>query len=110
MHKIGAGTAQEIVFAKHLRKPVVIVIPKDTHHRKTNAAFHGVTVEDWIHPFLYVSSDYVAESPEDAARWILDFNTDGGVSQVKDFSVFEQAIEHYEDSKHSHAPHQGQER
>jgi len=107
--KIGAGTAQEIVFAKHLRKPVVIVIPKDTHHRKTNAIFDGVTVKDWIHPFLNISSDYVAESPEDAARWIADFTANDETTQIKDFSIFEQAIEHYEGSKHALASHPDQE-
>jgi hypothetical protein len=47
--KIGAGKAQEIVIAKYFKKPVVVVIPKDAHHRKSNVAFHGVVVEDWIH-------------------------------------------------------------
>lgn len=107
--KIGAGTAQEIVFAKHLKKPVVIVIPKGTHHRKTNITFHSVTIKDWIHPFLYVSSDYVAESPADAARWIADFIVNDGTIQIKDFSAFEQAIEHYKESKHALTPHPGQE-
>jgi hypothetical protein len=96
--KIGAGTAQEIVIAKHLKKPVVIVIPKDTHHRKTNITFHDVPLEDWIHPFLYVSTDYVAESIEDAARWVGEYARSDPKIQVKDLSVFEQAIDHYESS------------
>jgi nucleoside 2-deoxyribosyltransferase len=95
--KIGAGTAQEIVIAKHLKKPVVSVIPKDTHHRKTNITFHGVTLEDWIHPFLYVSSDYVADSIEAAAQWVAKYaNSDKATQSVKDLSIFEEAIEHYE--------------
>ncbi len=103
--KIGAGTAQEMVIAKHLRKPVVTVIPKDTHHRKSNVTFHGVTLKDWIHPFLYVSSDYVAESVEDAARWIAKYaSTDKTKRKVKDFSIFEEAIEQYEKTTHATAP------
>lgn len=94
--KIGAGTAQEIVIAKHLKKPVVIVIPKDTHHRRTNITFHDVTLDDWIHPFLYLSTDYVAESIEDAARWVGDYVKSDQNIQIKDLSVFEKAIEHYE--------------
>lgn len=105
--KIGAGTAQEIVVAKHFKKPVVIVIPKDTHHRKANVTFHGVTMKDWIHPFLYISCDYVAKSPRDAARWIANYaTTNQGDSQIKDFSVFEHAIEYYEASKHAPVPRQ----
>ncbi len=94
--KIGVVTAQEIVIAKHLKKPVVIVIPKDTHHRRTNITFHDVTLEDWIHPFLYLSTDYVAESIEDAARWIEEYVNSDPKILVKDLSVFEKAVEHYE--------------
>jgi nucleoside 2-deoxyribosyltransferase len=46
--KVGAGTAQEIVVAKYLRKPVVTVIPKNSHHRKTNIVFHGVKMDGFI--------------------------------------------------------------
>jgi hypothetical protein len=90
--KIGAGTAQEMVFAKHLRKPVVTIIPKDTHHRKSNVVFHGVTVEDWVHPFLKLSSDYVAESVEDAATWICSYIDAPGHYTIKDFTIFDKAI------------------
>ena len=101
--KIGAGTAQEIVIAKYLKKPVVTVIPKNSHHRRTNITFHGVTVDDWIHPFLFVSSDHVAESVDDAATWIAEYiNLNLGVIPVKDISVFEDAIEYYENQEHNH--------
>lgn len=97
-HKIGAGTSQEIVFAKYLSKPVVIVIPKNTHHRKTNVMFHGITVEDWIHPFLFVSSDYVAESVEEAAKWLKNYESNPSRYAIKDFSVFQKAIESFENA------------
>jgi hypothetical protein len=103
--KIGAGTAQEMVIAKHMKKPVVSVIPQDTHHRKNNVTFHGVIMEDWVHPFLYVSSDYVAESVHDAARWIAEYiQTNEAHRKIKDFSVFEEAIEQYKRTKHAIAP------
>jgi hypothetical protein len=94
--KIGAGTAQEIVIAKHLKKPVVIVIPKNTHHRKTDVTFHDVTLDDWVHPFLYLSTDYVADSIEDAAHWIKKYVESDRGFPIKDLSVFDRAIEHYE--------------
>src|SRR5687768_4749818 len=37
--KIGAGTAQEMVIGKYYKKPVISVIPKDTHYRKSEVAF-----------------------------------------------------------------------
>jgi hypothetical protein len=97
--KIGAGTAQEIVFAKYLKKPVAIVIPKDTHHRKTNITFHGVTIEDWIHPFLFLSTDYVADSIEDAADWIKNYIDSPSRYPIKDMAVFEEAIKHFETAR-----------
>ena len=98
--KIGAGTAQEMVMAKYMKKPVVAVIPKDTHHRKTNVVFHGVKVEDWTNPFLLLSSDYIAGSIEDAAHWIADYASGCTMDvQIKDISVFEQAIQYYEEHR-----------
>jgi hypothetical protein len=103
--KIGAGTAQEMVIAKYMKKPVVSVIPKDTHHRKTNVTFHDITLEDWIHPFMFVSSDYVAESVDDAAQWIAEYtHMNEADRKTKDLSVFEEAIEQYKRTKHAIVP------
>lgn len=68
--KIGAGTAQEMVLAKQFGKPVISVVPSKTHHRKTNVTFHGKTMDEWIHPFLDLSSDVVVENIEEAIIWI----------------------------------------
>lgn len=95
--KIGAGTAQEIVIAKYFHKPVVIVIPKNSHHRKSDITFHGSVVDEWIHPFLEISTDFVAESVEDAAGWIKKYSALPRLP-TKDISVFEQAIASYEAS------------
>ena len=97
--KIGAGTAQEIAIAKYLCKPVVIVIPKNSHHRKSNVMFHGVVMEEWVHPFLSVSCDYVAESIEDASIWIKAYSDNPKKHPIKDLSVFDKAIKHFEASQ-----------
>lgn len=94
--KIGAGTAQEMLMAKYFKVPVIAVIPKDTHHRRTNLTFNGVLIEDWIHPFLDVSSDYVVENAEGAVAWAKDY-VDGRIQEpVKNISVFEEAIALFE--------------
>jgi len=90
--KIGAGTAQEMVIAKYFRKPVVAVIPRDTHHRRSNVVFDGQIVEDWIHPFLKVSSDYVADSVDDAVEWADQFFKNPVGFEIRDLSVFERTI------------------
>lgn len=94
--KIGAGTAQEIVLAKYFKKPLASVIPKNTHHRRTNVVFDGVTIEDWIHPFLDVSSDYVASSIEDAALWLKSLEGNLEKIAVKGISVFDDAVSEFE--------------
>ena len=63
--KLGAGTAMEYVVAKYFNKPVITVLPKDTHHRRSNLYFEKRLVEDWIHPFIDVFSDIVVEKPEE---------------------------------------------
>lgn len=90
--KIGAGTAQEIVLAKYFKKPLACVIPKNTHHRRTNVVFDGVMIEDWIHPFLDVSSDYVATSVEDVALWLKSLGDNPEKITTKGISVFDEAI------------------
>ena len=92
--KIGAGTAQEIVLAKAFKKPVISVIPKDTHHRKSNVVFHGTLLEDWIHPFLDVSSDAVAENIDEVITWIKKYILNP--TKIKDFSVFDNSIATFE--------------
>lgn len=89
--KIGAGTAQEILMAKIFKKPVVIIIPKDSHHRKSNLVFGGKLIKDFINPFLLLSSDYVAQDLNDAIKWIKKFKKNPKM-KIKDVSVMEESI------------------
>ncbi len=94
--KIGAGTAQEILIAKQFNKPVIAVIPKDSHHRKSNVVFHGTLIEDFINPFLFISTDYVAESIEDAIKWIKNYTKSSKSTKIKDLSIMEKCIDTFE--------------
>ncbi len=94
--KIGAGTAQEMVFAKLWKKPLVSVIPRDSHHRKSNLVVAGTNIPDWIHPFLFVASDYVGTDITDAAQWIASFAQGGTKTAIKGIEAFEQAIDMFE--------------
>ena len=89
--KIGAGTAQEMVLAKYFQKPLISVVPKDTHYRRSNIVFHGVMIENWIHPFIYVTSDYVAEDIEQVILWIKEF-LKNPKQKIKNISIFDNAI------------------
>jgi len=88
--QLGVGTSQEIVVAKYFGRPVITVLPKDTHHRRSNVVFHDVLIEDWIHPFLGSFSDFVVEKVEDIAgiAGLLD------ETEVKNMSVIDDAIDY----------------
>lgn len=91
--KIGAGTAQEILMAKKFKKPVIAIIPKNSHHRKSNIIFHGTLIDDFINPFLFTSTDYVAENIEDAIVWIQKYLDNSKAIKIKNLSVMEECID-----------------
>jgi hypothetical protein len=88
--KLGVGTAQELVIAKYFSKPVISVLPKNTHHRRSNVVFHGKTVEDWIHPFIFAFSDFIVENVNEVEKVKEKVFS----SAAKDISVIDEAIRH----------------
>ncbi len=92
--KIGAGTAQEMVLAKYFKKPLISVVPKNTHHRRENVVFGGVNIKDWIHPFIFVASDFVAENIEEGIEWVKKFLDKP--EKIKTISVFDEKISLFE--------------
>lgn len=99
-NKIGAGTSQEMLVAKYFKKPVITVLPKNTHHRKSNVNFEGKTVEDWIHPFIFSSSDLIVEEIEDAIPWIEEYLQNPNSKEVKDIGVIDEGIRKFEEASH----------
>lgn len=93
--KLGVGTAQEMVIAKYFGKHVFTILPKDTHHRRSNLQMHGVLVEDWIHPFVFAMSDRVFESVDD---FVSHFKSDRHSvlsSPIKPITLIDEAIAEY---------------
>lgn len=89
--RMGPGTSMEMVIAKHFKKPVVTVMPKNSYHRKPNVTFQGkFLVEDWMHPFVHTFSDFIVESAEEVES-IKDKIFSG---EIKDISVLDKAIKH----------------
>lgn len=85
--KLGAGTSQEYVIAKYFLKPVVTVLPKNTHHRRSNIVFHGRTVEDWVHPFIHTFSDFVVENVEEV-RGLKEKISSGQMKDIQGIALF----------------------
>lgn len=96
--KLGAGTAQEMVVAKYFKRPVITVLPKDTHHRKSNVVFSGTKIDDWIHPFILTFSDAVLENVDKCAEWIQNFSKEPG-AKIKDIAVIDEAVTAYQKSR-----------
>ena len=68
--RLGAGTSQEMVIAKHFSKPVYTVLPPESPHRRANLNMHGRVIDDWMHPFVFCTSDEVFDDIETLGRFI----------------------------------------
>lgn len=94
--KIGAGTAQEMIMAKLFERPVFSVLPKDSHHRKSNIAMGGVEIEDWIHPFIFCSSDFIAENTKDLCIKINDYLKNKKSCEIKTIGNMSNLVHKFE--------------
>lgn len=88
--KIGAGTAMEMVTAKYFKKPIITVLPKNTHHRRSNIVFNGNLVEDWIHPFIWHFSDFIVESVGEIEGIKKKLES----AEIKGISIIDETIEY----------------
>jgi hypothetical protein len=99
--KLGVGTAQEMVIAKYFGKLVFSILPKNTHHRRSNLQMHGVLVEDWIHPFIYAMSDRVFETIDELISQVGRAGKLSASFPPKPISIIDEAIAEYERGTHS---------
>jgi len=89
--RVGAGTAQEMVITKYFKKPVVAVLPKNTHHRRSNVIFGEYLVQDWLHPFINSFSDFVIENIEEIEKIKAKIFT----TEIKAISIIDDGIKHF---------------
>jgi hypothetical protein len=92
---IGVGTAQEIMVAKYFSKPVITILPKNTHHRRSNIEFNGTIIPDWISPFLLSTSDLVVETIHDSLPWLKEYINNPKSKKIKNISIVDDAIAAY---------------
>ena len=71
--KRGVGVGQEMLFAKLEGIPVITVAPKESHYRKGKLHYLGQKVDDYVHPFIFSTSDIIVENFEEAAGWIKEY-------------------------------------
>ncbi len=93
--KIGMGTGQEMLIAKYFNKPVITILPKDTHHRRTNLTMRSGFVPDWIHPFVNSTSDIIVETLEDAVTWLKEYEANKSSKEIKTINLLDDSIAYY---------------
>lgn len=93
--KLGVGTAQEMIIAKYFGKPVLTILPPNTHHRRTNLEMFGSVIPDWKHPFIVSTSDAIFDSVEHLREDIAGHRLESLLSAPKQINVIDQAIAHY---------------
>jgi hypothetical protein len=101
--KLGAGTAQEMVIAKYFRKYVLTVLPRDSHHRRSNLDMHGIIVGDWIHPFVHQTSDGIVSDLDGLEQWLRHRCQQLYLNPPKTLKVVDEAIGAYLESGHGRA-------
>lgn len=102
--KLGVGTSQEMLIAKFFGKPVITVLPKDTHHRKIDITMRSGFVADWIHPFIGMTSDLIVENLEDAVTWLKEYEADKSSKEIKTMDLINESIDYYLKTMNESAP------
>lgn len=90
----GLGVGAEMMFAKTRRIPVVCWLPPNSHYHRPWINLLGQKFCDYIHPFVFNLSDYLAPTLEDAARWIQEELLTGKV-EIKGVECTQEAMTHY---------------
>lgn len=86
--KLGAGTSMEMVIAKYFKRPVITILPRDSHHRRSNLQFNGRIVDDWVHPFVDTFSDIIIEDISDIEAAFAQLEE----IEVKDITIIDATI------------------
>lgn len=93
--KLGVGTAQEMLIAKHFKKCVVSVIPENSHYCRKNMNMYGNIIEKWTHPFMDTISDIIFNSVHEL---VLDFDIiieKISKGNIKDITIIDKACDYY---------------
>lgn len=99
--KRGLGVGSEMMFAKMKRIPVIAWLPEHSYYHRKSIQLLGKSVDDWIHPFIFNLSDYLAPSLEMAALWIEERLLKGNV-EIKGPEAIQDSILYYLETQLQH--------
>lgn len=97
--EIGIGASQEMLLAKYFKKPLIGIAPRGGRFNREEKKVMGKVFRNWIHPFVNLTCDKVAENADEAADFIRKFFSSS--RKAKDFSIIEEALEYYK-NEHYH--------
>lgn len=66
----GLGVGAEMMWAKMNQIPVLTLAPKNSHYYKKEVTLLGVTVQDWVHPFIESLSDKIVGDLDEGVEWL----------------------------------------
>lgn len=90
----GLGVGAEMMWAKLHSIPVITWAPKDSHYCKSETTLLGVTVKNFIHPFVDSLSDQIVSTLQEAALFIKNELMDP-TFKPKGIPEIKEAMEYY---------------
>jgi transcriptional regulator NrdR family protein len=93
----GIGVGAEMVVAKLHKIPLIAIIPQGSHYHRKDTEVLGQKLKEFKHAFAFGLPDVVVSDVAAAGRWIREFIKTR--KPVKDISVINEAIQHYESTQ-----------
>lgn len=92
--KKGLGIGAEMVAAKYYHRPVVCLCAYDSYYKKRFLPnVYGEDLYNWIHPFIAGLSDYIADTIEDAVKWMKEHLE--SPKPIKGLSIIDESITYF---------------
>lgn len=90
---ISVGGSQEMLIAKHFGVPLIGLAPKEGRFNKSTETIVGRTYHNFIHPYVKLSCDMIAETIEEAAEYIVRYLKQP--VPPKNLGIIDQATSYY---------------
>ncbi len=90
----GLGVGAEMMWAKINGIPVITLSPRNSHYMKSETSCLGVSVKEWVHPFVFSLSDSIVSSLQEGALWIKRYVTNP-IYEIKGLDSIESSMRYY---------------
>jgi hypothetical protein len=97
--KRGLGVGIEMAAAKLYGKPLIAVVPRDSHYRQDDVQIRGGVINEYVHPHIRGLCDEVVGDFEAAGRWLADYLDRR--PRVKGKDALDTAVSDYMERLHS---------